>query len=358
MLEIKLKNKTIGTKIVSIFVILSMLIQLIIPLVSFGANVNITISTENTELKAGETVYADVYVTGDAISTFSAYIKYDENVFDTIKASSIILPDVLLNDDDIWTKSYTAANGKVLVGSDSGDCHTIPNGGLLFSIELKVLKDTDSSTIKLTTLQVDTESGRYREDEVSGILPKAAVTPTTYTITYTDPSGDSSVTGMPSAGTKNEGTAYTIAAGPTRANYTFAGWNTQADGSGTTYAVGASYTTEADLDLYAQWTPTQYTLTINAGTGKYNGSTTATESGTAGSSVTISNPTAPTTPVYTVQYNMNNGGTVSPISSQIQPSFDKWTKTSGQGSLSTDGTSFTFGAGNATITASYKHQLM
>jgi outer membrane protein OmpA-like peptidoglycan-associated protein len=35
--------------------------------------------------------------------------------------------------------------------------------------------------------------------------------------------------------------------------YTFNGWNTAANGSGTTYANGSSYSFAADVDLYAQW---------------------------------------------------------------------------------------------------------
>ena len=43
--------------------------------------------------------------------------------------------------------------------------------------------------------------------------------------------------------------------------WTFAGWNTAADASGTPYADGADFTTAAPITLYAQWTPnadTQY----------------------------------------------------------------------------------------------------
>lgn len=40
----------------------------------------------------------------------------------------------------------------------------------------------------------------------------------------------------------------------TRAGYTFTGWNTAADGSGTAYADRASYPFSADATLYAQWT--------------------------------------------------------------------------------------------------------
>lgn len=40
-----------------------------------------------------------------------------------------------------------------------------------------------------------------------------------------------------------------------RSGFTFAGWNTAADGTGTAYADGASYDFAASTTLYAQWTP-------------------------------------------------------------------------------------------------------
>lgn len=43
---------------------------------------------------------------------------------------------------------------------------------------------------------------------------------------------------------------------PTRPGYSFTGWNTAEDGSGTAYAPGASVTLTADLALYAQWANT------------------------------------------------------------------------------------------------------
>lgn len=48
-----------------------------------------------------------------------------------------------------------------------------------------------------------------------------------------------------------------------RTGYTFAGWNTKADGTGTAYADEATYDFTADLTLYAQWTANAYTLAIN-----------------------------------------------------------------------------------------------
>ena len=43
-----------------------------------------------------------------------------------------------------------------------------------------------------------------------------------------------------------------------RTGYTFAGWNTKADGTGTAYADEATYDFTADLTLYAQWTANAY----------------------------------------------------------------------------------------------------
>ena len=42
--------------------------------------------------------------------------------------------------------------------------------------------------------------------------------------------------------------------GFSRAGYTFSGWNTSSDGSGTSYADGAEVTLTQGLTLYAQWT--------------------------------------------------------------------------------------------------------
>ena len=54
--------------------------------------------------------------------------------------------------------------------------------------------------------------------------------------------------------------------------YTFAGWTTSPDGSGTKYAPGASWTANGTLTLYAQWTPGQASLTYD-GNGATGGKT-------------------------------------------------------------------------------------
>jgi uncharacterized repeat protein (TIGR02543 family) len=53
----------------------------------------------------------------------------------------------------------------------------------------------------------------------------------------------------------------------TRTGYTFSGWNTAANGSGTSYADGSSYSFVASVTLYAQWSADFFTVTFNANGG-------------------------------------------------------------------------------------------
>lgn len=56
---------------------------------------------------------------------------------------------------------------------------------------------------------------------------------------------------------------------PTKNGYTFAGWGLSEDSTTIQYAAGASYTTDADIILYAIWTPWTHTVqfNLNGGTG-------------------------------------------------------------------------------------------
>ena len=94
-------------------------------------------------------------------------------------------------------------------------------------------------------------------------------------------------TGTVSCASAGSGNAVTAASGDQlqRDGYTFAGWNTEADGSGTTYAAGAAITTAATL--YAQWTAN------SSGGGSGSGSSGGSSgSGSSGGSYT---PTYPPT---------------------------------------------------------------
>lgn len=77
----------------------------------------------------------------------------------------------------------------------------------------------------------------------------------TYAITY---SANGATGGdIPAAQTKMHGTDLILATNSgnlVRTGYTFVGWNTSDNGSGTNYAVGATYTANAAVTLFAKWT--------------------------------------------------------------------------------------------------------
>jgi M6 family metalloprotease-like protein/uncharacterized repeat protein (TIGR02543 family) len=86
----------------------------------------------------------------------------------------------------------------------------------------------------------------------------------TYTVTYNANSATSGT--PPSNQTKTYGVNLTLAANTgtlARTGYTFSGWNTATNGSGTTYAESAIYTANAPVTLYAKWTANTYTVTFD-----------------------------------------------------------------------------------------------
>lgn len=92
--------------------------------------------------------------------------------------------------------------------------------------------------------------------------------PSSYTIRY-DGNGHTGGS-APSAQTKSLGQDLTLSANTgslVKTGYTFMGWNTAADGSGTTYAEGASYTAEGDVTLHARWQSPFEAWAIANGTG-------------------------------------------------------------------------------------------
>jgi uncharacterized repeat protein (TIGR02543 family) len=62
-------------------------------------------------------------------------------------------------------------------------------------------------------------------------------------------------------------TTLPTAAGVSKSGYTFAGWNTAADGSGLAYLGGATYVFTGNQTLYAQWTPDVYVVTYSSNGG-------------------------------------------------------------------------------------------
>ncbi|MEE0951781.1 MAG: InlB B-repeat-containing protein [Paludibacteraceae bacterium] len=88
-----------------------------------------------------------------------------------------------------------------------------------------------------------------------------------YYVTYNGNGATSGYVNDPTAYNSTNNTVTVKENGFTKTGYTFNGWNTAANGSGTSYAAGATFTINSDTELFAQWTsstPAQtYTITYN-----------------------------------------------------------------------------------------------
>ena len=127
-----------------------------------------------------------------------------------------------------------------------------------------------------TTRTVNASMKAFRDADENGwysIASKSFTVPTkpNYAIIY-DANGG---TGSIANGKKWYKETFTLSDGSgfSKTGYTLSGWNTQADGNGTSYNKSASYTVDKSLTLYAIWTPNTYTVTYNKNNNSATGTT-------------------------------------------------------------------------------------
>jgi uncharacterized repeat protein (TIGR02543 family) len=142
-------------------------------------------------------------------------------------------------------------------------------------------------------------------------------------------------TGTPATSTQAANVATNLTANAfTRSGYTFTGWNTAANGSGTAYANQATYSFAADTRLYAQWTAVNYSITYNSGS--HNSGSVPTDSANynIGNSVAI----------------LGNSGTLA----RTGYTFAGWTVASdGSGTVLVSGSTLTMGSANINVYAKW-----
>ena len=195
-------------------------------------------------------------------------------------------------------------------------------------------------------------------------LGSNACTANTYSISYAGMNNADYGTNHPTTATYDS--QFTVN-NPTKAGHTFTGWDisgmdnvTHTYGSSTTTNLTISKTkettfknlrsTSGTVTFTATWSINQYTLTVKPNGGKWNDSTSnQTFTQDYASTKAIAAPTVG--PTYTISYDMGTTGITKPTSpASVQRPFTSWTK-DGDGTLS--GTTYTFGAGDGTLTANY-----
>lgn len=172
--------------------------------------------------------------------------------------SSIVLT-VTTNETD-YTLSYNANGGSGAPSSQTG------TGVGSYTFPISNAKPTRSGytflgwSLSSTATAASYQPGGSITLTASDIL-YAVWKANTYTVSYNANGGS----GAPANQTKTYGVTLTLSnTKPTRTGYTFSAWNTAQNGSGTSYAPGGSYTANAAVTLYAQWTVNTYVVTFDA----------------------------------------------------------------------------------------------
>lgn len=138
----------------------------------------------------------------------------------------------------------------------TGSCKTMfgkTNTVTCVSAKTKTFKKGATATTATIKGGVKSSNGSWTGATVtaSATVSIPALTPATITFNANDGSG--SVDAI----STYVGVANTIPSNSlTRTGYTFNGWNTASDGSGTAYATGSTITPTGDVTLYAQWKTT------------------------------------------------------------------------------------------------------
>ena len=136
-------------------------------------------------------------------------------------------------DGSNWTNLET---DKTLTASAVEYSYDIPSGGQYFQIAISPNSTKPSSKNAQLTI-----------DDV--VFTYSSSAPTTYTVTYDCHGGESGCPDPLTISNITPGTSITLAAAPSRTNYSFIGWS---DGT-TTHDAGASYTVNGNVTMTAKW---------------------------------------------------------------------------------------------------------
>jgi uncharacterized repeat protein (TIGR02543 family) len=140
-------------------------------------------------------------------------------------------------------RTYNPANGHF--GVQVADVRTlVANGQVVYEFSLADTNADGNSDIAAFGVSQFNQPQRWFHAPVSAFMANAAYKQ----VTFNNNGGTGSMTAQLASATTN-----LTANAFTKTGFVFSGWNTQANGSGTSYADAASFPFSADTTLYAQW---------------------------------------------------------------------------------------------------------
>ena len=215
------------------------------------------VTTNSTEPTTWLTTPAEVTIDNTAAKTYYVWAKDGVNVsYQTIKTFKLTKTQ---GTGTTLTLKYNNNSGAALsTGYVLDGTKVYVTGSVNTGYNTVVLKK-DSTTISSGSTQTITAATTI----------SSTATANTYTVNFDANGGSGTMSAQILIYNANTSlTTNTF----TRSGYTFAGWNTASDGTGTNYTDGQTKpnitsTNGATVTLYAKWTANQYTVTANANSG-------------------------------------------------------------------------------------------
>ncbi len=214
------------------------------------------ISGKTTYVAANDTLYARW-----SVNTYTLTIYYYGGTTRQTNTTNL----------NITASSCTVSSSSIASGSSATVKHTYTTTS--YSVVLKLSNSasydyylrtgsgpTTSSYTKLYTTSSDSYTYTWKPDSNDSLY---VYVKQRYTITYSANDGSGTLPSSDTYKYKIHGTALTLGTNSlTRTGYTANGWNTNTSGTGTHYASGGSYSTNASDTLYADWTPQVSTIKV------------------------------------------------------------------------------------------------
>ena len=206
----------------------------------------------------------NVEVTEEVTSNKIYYI-YAKNQLDNISRISINITKVD-NVGPVVDFDVTTGNGTAVVDASKSVDNESGIAKYEYSVDNGTYYSSTTNSYNFTNLLHGSHTFSVRITDNAGNVSTTAKT-ASVTVTYTVNYNANGGSGAPGSQTKTHDTNLTLSSTkPTKTGYTFLGWSTSSTG-GVVYNAGGTYSTNANVTLYAVWRVNTYTINYNANGG-------------------------------------------------------------------------------------------